>query len=66
MEDLILEDISKHIKDIKVIKCSQHGFRKGLLHLTNLIDFHNQTGLPDEGRAVDVGFIYSLTSSLMN
>lgn len=55
MEHLILEDISKQIKGKKVNKRSQHGFRKGLLLLINLIDFHNQTiGLLDEGRAVDV------------
>lgn len=68
MEDLILEDISKHIKDKKVIKCSQHGFRKGLLLLTNLIDFHNQTGLLNKGRAVDVvclDFSKALTSSFI-
>lgn len=37
---LILEVISKHVKDKKVIKSSQYEFSKDMV-LPNLIDFHN-------------------------
>ncbi|KAF1469936.1 tRNA-specific adenosine deaminase 1, partial [Megadyptes antipodes antipodes] len=55
MEQLILETISRHMKDKKIVKSSQHGFTKGKSCLTNLKDFFDEvTGLVDEGRAVDV------------
>lgn len=37
MEQLILETISRHLKDKMVIRNSQHGITKGKLCLTNLI-----------------------------
>lgn len=37
---LILEVISKHVKEKKVIKSSQYEFSKDMV-LPNLIDFHN-------------------------
>ncbi|GAB0186703.1 mitochondrial enolase superfamily member 1 [Grus japonensis] len=55
MEQLILETISRHIKDKKIITSSQHGFTKGKSCLTNLINFQDEmTGLVDEGRAVNI------------
>ncbi|KAK4829071.1 hypothetical protein QYF61_002015 [Mycteria americana] len=55
MEQLILEIISRHIKEQKIIRSSQHGFSKGMSCLTNLITFYDEmTGLADEGRAVDI------------
>lgn len=50
---LTLETISRHIKDTKVIKSSQHGFTKELSCLTTLItSLDERTGLVDKGRAV--------------
>jgi len=55
MEQLILETISRHIKDKKIIRNSQHGFTKGKLRLSNLTHFYDETnGLADGGRAVDI------------
>ncbi|XP_009956877.1 PREDICTED: tubulin polymerization-promoting protein family member 2-like, partial [Leptosomus discolor] len=55
MEQLILEIISRHTKDKKVIKSSQCGFTKGKSCLTNLINF--MTGLLDERRAMDSVYV---------
>ena len=58
IEQLILEIISRHLKDRKVIRSSQHRFIKGKLCLTNLIAFHDEmTGLVGEGRAMDVVYL---------
>ncbi|KAK4832100.1 hypothetical protein QYF61_020727 [Mycteria americana] len=55
MEQLILDTISRHIKDKKIIESSQHGFTKGKSCLTNLINLYDDmTGLVDEGRAVSI------------
>lgn len=55
IKQTILETISKHMKDRKVIWNSEHGFMKGESSLTNLIAFCDEvTGSMDEGRVVDV------------
>ncbi|GAB0206675.1 mitochondrial enolase superfamily member 1 [Grus japonensis] len=55
MEYLILETISRHMKDKKITRSSHHGFTKGKSCLTNLITFYDEmSGLVDEGRAVDI------------
>ena len=55
MKQLILETISKHIKDKNVTGSSQRTFMKGKSHLTNLLAFYDElTGVVDKGRAVNV------------
>ena len=55
MEQLILESISRHMKDKKVNRSNQHGFTQGKQCLTNLINFYSEmTSLIGEGRAADI------------
>ncbi|KAK4832744.1 hypothetical protein QYF61_025273 [Mycteria americana] len=55
MEKEIMETISRHMKNKKVVGCSQHGFIKGKSGLTNLTAFHSEmTGLMNERRVVDI------------
>ncbi|KAK4815920.1 hypothetical protein QYF61_010177 [Mycteria americana] len=58
IEQLILKTISRHRKDMKVIRTSQHGFTKGKSCLTNLINFYDEmTALLDKVRAVDIVYL---------
>ncbi|PKU48456.1 rna-directed dna polymerase from mobile element jockey- hypothetical protein [Limosa lapponica baueri] len=68
MEQLILEKISRHMKDIRrhqecmkaneIISNSCHRFTKGKSCLTNLIKFNNEmTDLIDERRTMDIVYI---------
>lgn len=53
MESLILENISKHMKEKKTSRSSQHGKS----HLTEQISFYKEfTSLMDEGGAEDIVF----------
>ncbi|KAJ7413240.1 RNA-directed DNA polymerase from mobile element jockey-like protein [Willisornis vidua] len=55
MEQLIMDVISKHVEEKKVIRNSQHGLTKGKSRMTNLIAFcDGMSGWKDNGKAVDV------------
>jgi len=57
MEQIILREITQHVRDKQGIRPSQHGLMKSWSYLTNLISFYDQvTHLVDEGKAV--GIIY--------
>jgi len=57
MEQLILDTISRHIKDKKIIKGSQYGFM-GKPWLANFISFYDEvTSLVDDWRAVDIVYL---------
>lgn len=57
MEELILETISRHMKEQK-IRNSQCGFTKGKSCLINMMSFCNAiTSLMDEERAVNIVFL---------
>ena len=58
MEQIILGEITQHVRGIQGIRPSQHGFMKGRSCLTNLISFYSWvTRLVDEGKAVDVVYL---------
>ncbi|TRZ07879.1 hypothetical protein HGM15179_019227 [Zosterops borbonicus] len=58
MEHLILEAISTHVEDKKMIQSSHHGFTRGKSCLTNMIAFYDETtAWMDERRAVDIIYL---------
>lgn len=58
MEQTLLEAISKHMKDVKVMGSSEHLFIKGKSWLTKLIAFYNEfTAAMDKGRPVNVAYL---------
>ncbi|PKU40297.1 rna-directed dna polymerase from mobile element jockey-like [Limosa lapponica baueri] len=58
MERLVLDVISKHLKEQEVIGSGQHRFTKGKSCLTNLVAFYDViTGWLDEWRAADVIYL---------
>lgn len=57
-EQLTLEPVSRHMKDKKIIRSSQHGFTKEKPCLTYLITFYDEmASLVDEGRAVGIVYL---------
>ena len=57
MESLINEEVEKHLETNKLIRQTQHGFRRGHSCQTNLIEFWGKVlEWVDEGEPVDVKF----------
>ncbi|PKU35644.1 rna-directed dna polymerase from mobile element jockey- hypothetical protein [Limosa lapponica baueri] len=58
MEELVLDVISEHVEEEKVIGSGHYGSSKGKSCFTNLTAFYDgMTGWMDEGRAVDVVYL---------
>ena len=58
MEQIPLREITRHMRDSRGIRPSQHGFTKGRSCSTNLVSFYDPvTRLVDEGKAVDVVYL---------
>ena len=58
MEQIVLREITWHVRDNWGIRPSQHGFTKGRSCLTNLISFYDLvTRLVGEGKAADVVYL---------
>ena len=58
LEQILLEDMSKHMWDKEEIRDSKHGFIKGRLRLNNLAAFcDGAMALVDKGKASDVIYL---------
>ena len=57
MEQIVLREITQHVRGNRGIRPSQHGFTKGRSCFTNLVLYDLVTHLMDEGKAVDVVYL---------
>lgn len=54
-----MEDISRHVKDKKMLRNSLHRFAKCKSCMTNPVAFYNEmTGFTDEEGAMNVTYLY--------
>ena len=54
MEEILLEDMLRYMKNKWVIQDSQYGFTKGRSCLTSVMAYVAMTALVDKGKATDV------------
>ena len=58
LESIIADNIISHLESNRLIRDSQHGFRKGRSCLTNLLEFfHDMFSTYDKSRAIDILYL---------